>query len=236
MSKKNILTVDDEIHILELLRYNLETAGYNVIQAESGEEGLEILDKNDIDAVLLDLMLPGIDGLEVLRRIRTNPEKRKTPVIMLTAKGEEFDKVLGLEMGADDYIAKPFSVRELQARLKAILRRVDDQKNENDKKKVKKISIHGLEIGLETRTVTMNGQEIEMSHKEFELLKLLAENPGRVYSRDILLEKIWGYEYIGETRTVDVHIRHIRKKIEEDDSNPLFIKTVRGYGYKFRED
>ena len=234
--KKNILTVDDEIHILELLRYNLETAGYNVIQAESGEEGLEILDKNDIDAVLLDLMLPGIDGLEVLRRIRTNPEKRKTPVIMLTAKGEEFDKVLGLEMGADDYIAKPFSVRELQARLKAILRRVDDQKNENDKKKVKKISIHGLEIGLETRTVTMNGQEIEMSHKEFELLKLLAENPGRVYSRDILLEKIWGYEYIGETRTVDVHIRHIRKKIEEDDSNPLFIKTVRGYGYKFRED
>ena len=236
MSKKNILTVDDEIHILELLRYNLETAGYNVIQAESGEEGLEILDKNDIDAVLLDLMLPGIDGLEVLRRIRTNPEKRKTPVIMLTAKGEEFDKVLGLEMGADDYIAKPFSVRELQARLKAILRRVDDQKNENDKKKVKKISIHGLEIGLETRTVTMNGQEIEMSHKEFELLKLFAENPGRVYSRDILLEKIWGYEYIGETRTVDVHIRHIRKKIEEDDSNPLFIKTVRGYGYKFRED
>lgn len=236
MSKKNILTVDDEIHILELLRYNLETAGYNVIQAESGEEGLEILDKNDIDAVLLDLMLSGIDGLEVLRRIRTNPEKRKTPVIMLTAKGEEFDKVLGLEMGADDYIAKPFSVRELQARLKAILRRVDDQKNENDKKKVKKISIHGLEIGLETRTVTMNGQEIEMSHKEFELLKLLAENPGRVYSRDILLEKIWGYEYIGETRTVDVHIRHIRKKIEEDDSNPLFIKTVRGYGYKFRED
>ena len=181
-------------------------------------------------------MLPGIDGLEVLRRIRTNPEKRKTPVIMLTAKGEEFDKVLGLEMGADDYIAKPFSVRELQARLKAILRRVDDQKDDNDKKEVKKISIHGLEIGLETRTVTMNGQEIEMSHKEFELLKLLAENPGRVYSRDILLEKIWGYEYIGETRTVDVHIRHIRKKIEEDDSNPLFIKTVRGYGYKFRED
>ena len=236
MSKKNILTVDDEIHILELLRYNLETAGYNVIQAESGEEGLEILDKNDIDAVLLDLMLPGIDGLEVLRRIRTNPEKRKTPVIMLTAKGEEFDKVLGLEMGADDYIAKPFSVRELQARLKAILRRVDDQKDDNDKKEVKKISIHGLEIGLETRTVTMNGQEIEMSHKEFELLKLLAENPGRVYSRDILLEKIWGYEYIGETRTVDVHIRHIRKKIEEDDSNPLFIKTVRGYGYKCRED
>lgn len=236
MSKKTILTIDDEIHILELLRYNLESAGYNVIQAESGEEGLDIIENRNIDAVLLDLMLPVIDGLEVLRRIRTNPETKKIPVIMLTAKGEEFDKVLGLEMGADDYIAKPFSIRELQARLKAVLRRVDDKDDDKEKNKVKKISTNGLEIGLETRTVSVNGREVEMSHKEFELLKLLAENPGRVYSRDILLEKIWGYEYIGETRTVDVHIRHIRKKIEEDDSNPVFIKTVRGYGYKFRED
>lgn len=236
MSKKTILTIDDEIHILELLRYNLESAGYNVIQAESGEEGLDIIENRNIDAVLLDLMLPVIDGLEVLRRIRTNPETKKIPVIMLTAKSEEFDKVLGLEMGADDYIAKPFSIRELQARLKAVLRRVDDKDDDKEKNKVKKISTNGLEIGLETRTVSVNGREVEMSHKEFELLKLLAENPGRVYSRDILLEKIWGYEYIGETRTVDVHIRHIRKKIEEDDSNPVFIKTVRGYGYKFRED
>ena len=234
--KKTILTIDDEIHILELIRYNLENAGYNVLQAESGEEGLDILENKEVDAVLLDLMLPGIDGLEVLRRIRTNPTKRKTPVIMLTAKGEEFDKVLGLEMGADDYISKPFSVREMQARLKAVLRRIEERGNDDNKNEVKKISTHGLEIGLETRTVTINGKEVEMSHKEFELLKLLAENPGRVYSRDILLEKIWGYEYIGETRTVDVHIRHIRKKIEEDDSNPIFIKTVRGYGYKFRED
>ena len=236
MSKKTILTIDDEIHILELIRYNLENAGYNVLQAESGEEGLDILENKEVDAVLLDLMLPGIDGLEVLRRIRTNPTKRKTPVIMLTAKGEEFDKVLGLEMGADDYISKPFSVREMQARLKAVLRRIEERGNDDNKNEVKKISTHGLEIGLETRTVTINGKEVEMSHKEFELLKLLAENPGRVYSRDILLEKIWGYEYIGETRTVDEHIRHIRKKIEEDDSNPIFIKTVRGYGYKFRED
>lgn len=236
MSKKTILTIDDEIHILELIKYNLENAGYNVLQAESGEEGLDILENKEVDAVLLDLMLPGIDGLEVLRRIRTNPTKRKTPVIMLTAKGEEFDKVLGLEMGADDYISKPFSVREMQARLKAVLRRIEERGNDDNKNEVKKISTHGLEIGLETRTVTINGKEVEMSHKEFELLKLLAENPGRVYSRDILLEKIWGYEYIGETRTVDVHIRHIRKKIEEDDSNPIFIKTVRGYGYKFRED
>ncbi len=170
-----------------------------------------------------------MDGLEVLRCIRKNEKIKKIPVILLTAKSAEFDKVLGLEMGADDYIAKPFSIRELQARVKAVLRRVTSETE-------KVISTHGLEIGIESKTVKKDGIEIEMSLKEFELLKLLAENPGKVYSRDILLEKIWSYEYIGETRTVDVHIRHIRKKIEEDDSNPMFIKTVRGFGYKFRED
>lgn len=235
MGKRTVLTVDDEIHILELLKYNLESAGYEVIQAESGEEAMELLYQYKIDAVILDLMLPQIDGLEVLRKIRSDETLRKMPVVMLTAKNEEFDKVLGLEMGADDYIAKPFSIRELLARVKALLRRLDE--TAAPKTTIQKvISTHGLEIGTETRSVTKNGKEIEMSLKEFELLKLLAENPGRVYSRDVLLEKIWGYEYIGETRTVDVHIHHIRKKIEEDDSNPIFIKTVRGYGYKFRED
>lgn len=236
MSKKTILTVDDEAHILELLRYNLEESGYFVIQAETGEEALELLEHNCIDAVLLDLMLPKIDGLDVLRKIRTKEETKKLPVIMLTAKSEEFDKVLGLEMGADDYIAKPFSIRELQARLKALLRRLEEEPSIQTKTVQKVLRTNGLEIGVETRTVTKNGQLIEMSLKEFELLKLLVENPGKVFSRDILLEKVWGYEYIGETRTVDVHIRHIRKKIEEDDSNPQFIKTVRGFGYKFRED
>lgn len=236
MSKKTILTVDDEAHILELLRYNLEESGYFVIQAETGEEALELLEHNCIDAVLLDLMLPKIDGLDVLRKIRTKEETKKLPVIMLTAKSEEFDKVLGLEMGADDYIAKPFSIRELQARLKALLRRLEEEPSIQTKTVQRVLRTNGLEIGVETRTVTKNGQLIEMSLKEFELLKLLAENPGKVFSRDILLEKVWGYEYIGETRTVDVHIRHIRKKIEEDDSNPQFIKTVRGFGYKFRED
>ena len=235
MPKKTILAVDDEIHILELLKYNLETNGYCVITVETGEEALKLLEKEKIDAVLLDLMLPKIDGLEVLRCIRTNEKIRKMPVILLTAKSDELDKVLGLEMGADDYIAKPFSIRELQARVKAVLRRVIEEESPPIEQQ-KVISTHGLEIGVETKTVKKDGIEIEMSLKEFELLKLLAENPGKVYSRDVLLEKIWSYEYIGETRTVDVHIRHIRKKIEEDDSNPMFIKTVRGFGYKFRED
>ncbi|HIT86883.1 MAG TPA: response regulator transcription factor [Candidatus Coprocola pullicola] len=236
MKKRTILAVDDEIHILELLKYNLEANGYYVKTVETGEQALEILKNEKIDAVLLDLMLPQIDGLEVLRQIRTTEKIKKMPVIMLTAKGDEFDRVLGLEMGADDYISKPFSIRELQARVKALLRRVEEDKKEEPQEDKKVISTHGLVIGLETRSVSKNGVPIEMSLKEFELLKLLAENPGRVYSRDVLLEKIWSYEYIGETRTVDVHIRHIRKKIEEDDSNPMFIKTVRGFGYKFRED
>lgn len=236
MKKRTILAVDDEIHILELLKYNLEANGYHVKTVETGEQALEILKNEKIDAVLLDLMLPQIDGLEVLRQIRTTEKIKKMPVIMLTAKGDKFDRVLGLEMGADDYISKPFSIRELQARVKALLRRVEEDKKEEPQEDKKVISTHGLVIGLETRSVSKNGVPIEMSLKEFELLKLLAENPGRVYSRDVLLEKIWSYEYIGETRTVDVHIRHIRKKIEEDDSNPMFIKTVRGFGYKFRED
>jgi len=234
MEKKTILAVDDEIHILELLKYNLETNGYYVITVETGEEALKLLEREKIDAVLLDLMLPKIDGLEVLRRIRNTKKIKKIPVILLTAKSDEFDKVLGLETGADDYIAKPFSIRELQARVKAVLRRVTEEQSALTEKKL--ISTHGLEIGLETKTVKKYGIPIEMSLKEFELLKLLAENPGKVYSRDVLLEKIWSYEYIGETRTVDVHIRHIRKKIEQDDSNTMFIKTVRGFGYKFRED
>ncbi len=229
MQRKTILAVDDEVHILELLKYNLETNDYDVITVETGEEALHLLSEEKIDAVLLDLMLPKMDGLEVLRCIRKNEKIKKIPVILLTAKSAEFDKVLGLEMGADDYITKPFSIRELQARVKAVLRRVTSETE-------KVISTHGLEIGIESKTVKKDGIEIEMSLKEFELLKLLAENPGKVYSRDVLLEKIWSYEYIGETRTVDVHIRHIRKKIEEDDSNPMFIKTVRGFGYKFRED
>lgn len=235
MDQKVILTVDDEIHILELLKYNLEGNGYTVLQAETGEEALAILSERSVDAVLLDLMLPNIDGLEVLRRIRTEEKTKRLPVIMLTAKGEEFDKVLGLEMGADDYIAKPFGIREMLARLKAVVRRSQPAPQGRPEKN-RVIEAGALVIGIDSRTVTVNGKAVEMSLKEFELLKLLAENPGRVFSRDMLLEKIWGYEYMGETRTVDVHIRHIRRKIEADDGNPEYIKTVRGFGYKFREE
>ena len=200
MEKKTILAVDDEVHILELLKYNLETNGYTVITVETGEAALDLLSNEKIDAVLLDVMLPQIDGLEVLRRIRSTEKIKKIPVILLTAKSDEFDKVLGLETGADDYIAKPFSIRELQARVKAVLRRISEKETTQSEQNF--ISTHGLEIGLENKIVKKDGVLIEMSLKEFELLKLLAENPGKVYSRDVLLEKIWSYEYIGETRTV----------------------------------
>lgn len=236
MSKKKILIVDDELHILELLKYNLETSGYEVIEAESGEEALEKLNAS-IALVILDLMLPDMDGLEVLRRIRFNDHLKNIPVIMLTAKNEEIDAVLGLEMGADDYIGKPFRVRELLARIKAVLRRKEETEylpQSTEKEKI--IQVGNLAINETTRTVKKSDNVIEMPLKEFELLAVLAKNPGRVFSREELLEKIWGYDYVGESRTVDVHIRNLRKKIEDDDSSPFFIKTVRGIGYKFREE
>lgn len=242
---KKILIVDDEEHILELLKYNLEINNYITVTSESGEEAIEILEHSeDIDCVVLDWMLPGIDGMEVLRRIRTSIKLKKLPVIMLTAKNEEFDTVLGLEMGADDYLAKPFSMRELMARLKSVLRRSEElftlNGSENlekiqTQKKENKFIFNNIVINETFRTVTKNNEVIEMTLKEYELLILFVKNPGRVFSREDLLEKIWGYDFLGETRTVDVHIRNLRKKIEIDDSNPIFIKTVRGIGYKFRE-
>lgn len=234
MSKINILIVDDEIHILELLRYNLENNGYNVIQAETGEEALEKIKTNDINIILLDLMLPKIDGLEVLRKIRSTEQLRRTPVIMLTAKNEEFDTVLGLELGADDYIGKPFRVHELLARIKAVLRRTDNDNIVFNKKDDEIICIGELAINNTTHEVKIRDKQIDLPLKEFQLLYLLAKNRGRVFDREYLLEQIWGYDYYGETRTVDVHIRNLRKKIELDDKNPEHIKTVRGIGYKYK--
>lgn len=232
MSRK-ILIVDDESHILELLNYNLKNQNYEVIEAETGEEALRKIN-SEISAVILDLMLPGIDGYEVLKRIRQNADTSKIPVLMLTAKNEEFDKVLGLELGADDYMSKPFSIRELLARIKALLRRTETENTNIRNEKI--LTVKNIEINEMKRSVTKNGKLLEMTLKEFELLKLFIQNPGRVFSRNDLLEKVWGYDYIGETRTIDVHIRQLRKKIEDDDSNPFFIKTVRGIGYKFREE
>ncbi len=230
---KTILAVDDEVHILELLSYNLERDGYHVLKAETGEDALETLEKEKIDIVLLDWMLPGIDGIEVLRRIRANKALRTLPVIFLTAKGDEISKVVGLEVGSDDYLVKPFGVHELLARIKAVLRRSESSFDIEETEKEEKIVIDYLEINRARRTVLVKGTPVELSYKEFELLYLLAKNRGIVFTRDNLLEKVWGYDYIGETRTVDVHVSNLRKKIEQDESHPLYIKTVRGMGYKF---
>lgn len=232
---KTILAVDDEEHILELLAYNLERDGYHVLKAESGELALEILAVQKVDIVLLDWMLPGMDGIEVLRRIRADKNYRTIPVIFLTAKGDEISKVVGLEVGSDDYLVKPFGIHELSARIKAVLRRTEGitkTSGEKDEKE-ERLIIDQLEINRSRRTVTLEGNPVELSFKEFELLYLLAKNRGIVFTRDNLLEKVWGYDYIGETRTVDVHVSNLRKKIEKDESHPVYIKTVRGMGYKF---
>ena len=229
---KRILIVDDEEHILELLEYNLQQEGYKPITADTGEKALELIEAEEIDLVLLDWMLPGIDGIDVLKNIRSSSNNSKLPVILLTAKGDEISKVVGLEIGADDYLSKPFGIHELMARIKAVLRR-SDVKYTRDEDDEGRIVMNNLEINLSRRTVSVDDEPVELSYKEFELLYLLAKNRGIVFTRNQLLEKIWGYDYIGETRTVDVHISNLRKKIESDESHPVFIKTVRGMGYKF---
>ncbi len=229
---KRILIVDDEEHILELLEYNLQQEGYKPITADTGEKALELIEAEEIDLVLLDWMLPGIDGIDVLKNIRSSSNNSKLPVILLTAKGDEISKVIGLEIGADDYLSKPFGIHELMARIKAVLRR-SDVKYTRDEDDEGRIVMNNLEINLSRRTVSVDDEPVELSYKEFELLYLLAKNRGIVFTRNQLLEKIWGYDYIGETRTVDVHISNLRKKIESDESHPVFIKTVRGMGYKF---
>ncbi|AEM78994.1 two-component system, OmpR family, alkaline phosphatase synthesis response regulator PhoP [Thermoanaerobacter thermohydrosulfuricus] len=226
-----VLVIEDEIHILELLRYNLEAAGYKVITSENGKEGLDKALEGKPDLVILDLMLPDVDGLEICKILKKNDETKNIPIIMLTAKSEEFDKVLGLELGADDYITKPFSVRELLARIKAVLRRT--QQPEEEKEGI--IKFGDIVIDTGKHLVYKKGKVLELTLKEFELLKLLSQNMGKVLTRDYLLDKVWGYEYAGETRTVDVHIRHLRKKIEDDDKSPVYIETVRGIGYKLKD-
>lgn len=231
MSRELIYAVEDEFHIQQLVKYNLEASGYRVATFESGEELLAEIKTNMPDLFILDLMLPGIDGLEVCRQLRQNPESKHIPVIFLTAKGDEFDKVLGLELGADDYITKPFSVRELVARVKAVLRRMNTHPQIDTE-----IIKHGpITIDCTRREVYKSGVLIDMPLKEFELLKLLILNKGKVLSRELLLEKIWGFDYYGETRTVDVHIRYLRQKVEDDDSNPKYIETARGIGYRFND-
>ncbi|OOM80378.1 response regulator transcription factor [Clostridium sp. BL-8] len=230
MAKEKILIVDDEEHIVELIRFNLLNAGYEVFTANDGIEAVKIAKAEKPNLLLLDLMLPGIDGFDVCKEIKRDNEMKKTSIIMLTAKGEELDKILGLELGADDYITKPFSVRELLARVKAVLRRTNTF-NEIEESDV--YDSQNLRVDFERHEVYVNEKKVDLTLKEFELLQILIKNRGKILKRETLLDKIWGYEYIGETRTVDVHIRYLRKKIEEDDKNPRFIETIRGVGYRF---
>lgn len=231
---KKILVVDDEAPILELVRFNLEKEGFVVITASEGEDGLRRARSEAPDLVILDLMLPGIDGIEVCQQLR---RETNVPVLMLTAKTEEFDRVLGLSVGADDYVTKPFSPRELVARVKAQLRRRDMDLEETRARDASgRIRVGDLVIDTARFEVEVRGVRTELTPKEFELLRVLAANRGKVLTRDFLLEKVWGYEYGGDTRTVDVHVRRLRQKIEEDDSRPTYIQTVHGVGYRFRED
>jgi len=226
---QKILIVDDEESIVTLLQYNIEKAGFDTAVAYSGTEAFDKALSKPYDLIILDLMLPGMEGTEVCKRLRQ--EKVDTPILMLTAKDDEFDKVLGLELGADDYLTKPFSPKEVVARIKAILRRTNKQ-TENEPNQLK---VGQLVISPEQYEVTLNGEELTFTRKEFELLVYLARHKGKVLSRDQLLSAVWNYDFSGDTRIVDVHVSHIREKIEPDTKQPIYIKTIRGLGYKMEE-
>jgi len=226
---QKILIVDDEENIVQLIEYNLNKAGYQTISADNGQKAVSLARKEQPDLIVLDVMLPELDGFDVVREIR---KESTVPVLMLTARAEEFDRVLALELGADDYLTKPFSTRELVARVKAILRRV----NKESAGETRNILKGGpVTIDVDCHQVFLHDQEVQLTAKEYELLKLLISHKGRVFSREKLLEQLWDYDYFGDTRTIDVHIRHLRKKIEPDTANPGHIVTVRGVGYKFEE-
>ena len=226
-----ILLVDDEQPIQTLLSFPLQRDGYEVVQASDGPDALARFSEQPFDLVVLDLMLPRIDGLEVCKRLRANGST--VPIIMLTAKSEEIDKVLGLELGADDYITKPFSMREFRSRVKAALRRAGMAAPENDEEQP--IEVRGLRIDTTKRAVVRDGETVPTTFVEFEILTALARSPGRVFTRDMLLARVWGDSAYRDPRTIDVHIRHLREKLEADSREPKYIQTVRGVGYRFRE-
>lgn len=230
---KKVLIVDDEQSIVTLLQYNLQQAGYEVLTAMDGEVGKNLALSENPDFIILDLMLPKIDGIEVCKQLRQH--KVSTPILMLTAKDEEFDKVLGLELGADDYMTKPFSPREVIARVKAILRRTQNQPVPTEQESEEYIKISELKIFPDQYEAYFQGNLLDLTPKEFELLLYLAKNKGRVLTRDQLLSSVWNYDFAGDTRIVDVHISHLREKIEHNSKKPNFIKTIRGLGYKMEE-
>ena len=230
-NKQTILIVDDEVNICELIRLYVEKEGYHAVLANDGQEAIEKFKSLSPDLILLDIMLPIKDGWQVCREVRAHGN---TPIIMLTAKGETFDKVLGLELGADDYIVKPFEPKELLARMKAVLRRSNNQAQEEEAKD-KDLCFEGLRISQSTHMVYLDEKKIEMPPKEFELLSFLARNANKVFTRDQLLDEIWSYEFFGDSRTVDVHIKRIREKLEQEERN-WCLKTVWGVGYKFETE
>jgi DNA-binding response OmpR family regulator len=225
-----VLLVDDEESVQKLLTYPLEREGFRVVQARDGAEALERFREEPIDLVVLDIMLPKLDGLEVCKRLRAGSS---VPIIMLTARDDELDKVLGLELGADDYITKPFSIREFRSRVRALLRRASAQREEVREEEL--IEVDGLRIDLAKRTVEAEGRPVTLTYVEFELLSLLASTPGRVYTRRRLLELLWGDADYRDPRTIDVHVRHLREKLEREPRHPELILTVRGVGYRFRD-
>ncbi len=229
MSKK-ILIVDDEKNIVDILKFNLKKEGFTTVEAYDGEQAIEMALKEKPDLILLDVMLPKMDGFSVCRKLR---QSISTPILMLTAKEEEVDKVLGLELGADDYITKPFSHRELMARIKANIRRITLE--DEDMSKESMVSCGGIEIDVDRYEIKRDEVTIELTLREFELVKFLALHQGQIFSRENLLEKVWGYEYYGDVRTVDVTIRRVREKLEKDPSNCEYIMTKRGVGYYFNK-
>jgi DNA-binding response OmpR family regulator len=224
--------VDDEQSIQTLLSYPLRKEGYDVVQATDGRQALDRFDEQMFDLVVLDLMLPKVDGLEVCRQLRS---RSAVPIIMLTAKSDEIDKVVGLELGADDYITKPFSLREFSSRIKAALRRAEMSQDAELSQEELPLEIRDLRIDFAKRSVRVRGREVELTFVEFEILSALARAPGRVFTRDMLLARIWGDSAYRDPRTIDVHIRHLREKIERDAKDPEYLFTVRGVGYRFRD-
>jgi DNA-binding response OmpR family regulator len=226
---KKILIVDDEPLIVKGLKFSLEQEGYETDAAYDGNEALEKINENKYDLILLDLMLPGVDGMTVCQQVR---EKSNVPIIMLTAKGEDMDRILGLEYGADDYMTKPFNILEVKARMKTLFRRIDSI---SPKSATSQVSVHEMTVNFDNRTVAIGGKEVNLTAKEFDLLQLFINNRGKVYSRQQLLDTVWKFDYLGEYRTVDVHIRRLREKIEPNPGQPEYILTKWGVGYYFTE-
>ena len=229
-----VYIADDELNIRKLVAFGLKDAGYESAEFADGASLLAAVRQKKPDAIVLDWMMPPPDGLAVCRMLRENPEWKHIPVLMLTARGEEIDRVLGLEIGADDYVVKPFSVKELCARVRAVLRRTG--RSSADEEAEQRLDSGALSVDIARHTVTKHGERRELTAKEFDLLVMLMKNREKVLTRDILLDKVWGVEYYGDTRTVDVHIRYLRQKIEDDPETPRLIQTVRGVGYKFTDE